>query len=281
MRYPDALRVEAIRRVQRDGQSVGRVAADLSIAPSTLRGWVRPRSEFVASPAERSEIRPGNPRAAEIPVSSIPVPGTDAGERGRPTARLPIISTPADPVPPAGESTVGRTYPSAYLAAVLALALAVALAALLRPSHALLHIGIVIHLLGFTVGFGAVTVVDWYGLLWLAGRRDLVEVRRLVDAATPLIWMGIVALLASAPLVHPDLTAAHTWIKIGAVLIVVVNGVWTQGLSTQLATLPVARRDRAHTPLTLRRRIYASAATSQAAWWTAIVIGLISDAARN
>ena len=47
------------------------------------------------------------------------------------------------------------------------------------------------------ISLGAVLLVDWYGLVWMAGLRTLSECLRLAQAAHPLIWLGLGLLLAS------------------------------------------------------------------------------------
>ena len=90
----------------------------------------------------------------------------------------------------------------------------------------------------------------------------------------------MVGLLASATMLEPNLGNPLTWIKIGAVLLIVLNGVAVNSLSHALSGQPPGRRLR-DLSAELRRRLFASAASSQAGWWTAIIIGLITDMHRS
>lgn len=201
---------------------------------------------------------------AESPVElSAPDPGTDAepDEDGtRPAART--------------------AHRSASLAVVGVLGLAVLLSAWITPSSSMYRAGVVLHLLSLVVGFGAVVLVDWHGLLWIAGRRTLYESRRVAETAGPVIWLAIVGLLASGTMLQPVFSNPLTWIKIGAVLLIVLNGVAVNTLSRELSGHPPERRLR-DLSSALQRRMFASAATSQAGWWIAIIIGLITDMHRE
>ncbi len=195
--------------------------------------------------------------------------------RRRPLGRAAPDRPAAGPVP-AWRS--GRAL--AYLAAAQLLALSVALSALIHPPSGVYRAGVVVHVLCLVVGFGAVVLVDWYGLLWIAGRRELSEARRLAEGAAPLIWASIVGLLASATVLRPDLGEVLTWVKLISVLVIVLNGVWVSTLSRMFAGLP-AQQGLVELPSRLRARLLSSALVSQLSWWVAIAIGLITSARRS
>jgi len=144
------------------------------------------------------------------------------------------------------------------------------------PSQAVRVVAIVVHLLSLAVGFGAVIMMDWHGLLWLARRRGLAESARLAAAAGPLIWAGWAGLLASGSFLEPDLTSARTWVKLLLVLVIGLNGVAVSTIAVVLRVLPpsVSPKD---VPASLRFRIAVSTVTSQIGWWVAIVIGFITS----
>lgn len=170
-------------------------------------------------------------------------------------------------------------HPIVYLAVAEVLALSVALSAVIHPSQAVYRAGVVIHLLSLVIGFGAVVLVDWHGILWLRGRRELVEASHVAEAANPLIWTALVGLLASATVLKPNLASELTWVKIAAVLLICLNGVSLLALPRMLYAL--APRTPGELPTRLRRRLLGSAATSHLGWWTAIAIGIATDIRRS
>lgn len=307
MRYTPAFRAAAIRRVQDSTESLNAVAEALSVHPSTLRKWLREHTPPApAEPATPEDARPVERAVADpVPADPAPDPPTEPAPAAATTADpggaapLPtdgaVLTAPPvvdavpralvlrDPLPagyPRSEPVRAGAPLIAYVAAAQMLAISVALSALIHPSAGWYRAGVVVHVLSLVVGFGAVVLVDWYGLLWLAGRRELSHVRLLADGAAPLIWAAIVGLLASATLVEPDLGSILTWVKLVAVLVLVLNGVWVSSLSGLFAGLP-ARQRFGELPRELRVRLLASAGLSQLTWWVAIAVGLITDAHRH
>lgn len=130
------------------------------------------------------------------------------------------------------------------------------------------------HLSALVVGFGAVLVVDWCGLLWALGRRPLTEVLALAQTCHAVIWLGLVGLTLSGALLAPDLSALRTQVKLAAVLLLGLNGVQAFALHAQLQAAggPLPGR--------LLRRAAATAVISQAGWWTATVIGFLTHQSR-
>ena len=96
-------------------------------------------------------------------------------------------------------------------------------------------------------------MVDWYALLWVTEWRTVRDLRQ-VDITLKLpIWVGIIGLLASGALLQPDLGSPLTLVKLGAVLVLSLNGVaitrWTTSLArfprkTRFSSLPRAARIR-------------------------------------
>ena len=111
------------------------------------------------------------------------------------------------------------------------------------------------HVIALVLSFGAILIVDWVGLLWLLGKRDLHDTRRLEAAAQPLIWGGLAVLLVSGALIKPDITSPVTQVKLLCVLVLMLNGVSLVPVMRRLHALPagthfraVARRLRARLP---------------------------------
>lgn len=130
------------------------------------------------------------------------------------------------------------------------------------------------------LSFGSVLVVDWLGLLWLLGRRDLRESTRLEAAAKPLIWGGLALLLASGALIHPDLGKPVTAVKLGCVLLLMLNGLSIGPAMHQLLALP-ARTRFGEIGRVLQLRLLMALCISQACWWTSVLIGLLNSTARR
>ena len=263
MPYSPAFRAEAVRRARQSGQSISEVAAALSVHPSTLRKWLitHPAPLEADEPAEEAARPAASVQALVVPdrrvITEVHAPG---GWVDQPSAQP-------------------RPRLVAYLAVAELLALSVALSAVIHPSRAVYTAGVIVHLLSLIIGFGAVVLVDWHGLLWLTGRRQLAEVGRTAEAADPLIWTSIFGLLASAAVLKPNLASELTWVKIVAVLLICLNGVSLSTLGRGLSGLsPYTLQS---LPASLRRRLVTATVASHLGWWTAIAIGLVTNLRRS
>jgi hypothetical protein len=127
------------------------------------------------------------------------------------------------------------------------------------------------HLASLIVGFGAVLAMDWFGALWMLRRLDLATLIRAASNAHLLIWLGLAGLTASGALLSPHTSTPQTRVKLVAVLVVALNGLYVGRLQHRLARYV----DRSP-PWTLLTRGAAAACVSQAGWWTATVIGFLS-----
>ncbi|MFC9292850.1 hypothetical protein ACFTWH_29965 [Streptomyces sp. NPDC057011] len=129
-----------------------------------------------------------------------------------------------------------------------------------------------LHLACLVVGFGAVLAIDYYGLLWLSGRKALSEV---VGFTAPLhvpVWAGLAGLIASGAFLHPDLSSPLTCVKLCLVLALALNGVQAGVLHRRLAALDGRPATRS-----LLAWGAASATVSQVAWWGAVAIGFLNS----
>ena len=143
------------------------------------------------------------------------------------------------------------------------------------------RVALFIHLVSMAIGFGAVIVIDIYGLLWLAGRRTLVELVDLDTAAHTVIAVGVGGLLASGIALQPDLMTPLARVKMLLVLVLMLNGLAAQRFLIGLRkALPPGTRG-ASIPWAAFQRGLAAALVSQASWWGAIAIGFITNAARH
>ncbi|MEV4276126.1 hypothetical protein [Actinoplanes xinjiangensis] len=129
-------------------------------------------------------------------------------------------------------------------------------------------IALFVHLGSMVIGFGAVLTVDWFGLLWLTGRRTLADVLSTARGTHVLIWAGFAGLLASGALL--GMPAGP---KALAVLVIGINGVYAAVLLRELGRHP-------RPPTFLLVRAGLATTISQAAWWTALVLGYLNSRGR-
>jgi hypothetical protein len=88
-------------------------------------------------------------------------------------------------------------------------------------------------------------------------------------------------LLASRIALRPDLTSPLARLKLGLVLVIMLNGVGTQRTLRGLRhTLP-SEVSGASISWVAFRRTLATAAVSQSTWWGAIAIGFLTNANRH
>jgi len=138
-----------------------------------------------------------------------------------------------------------------------------------------------IHLMSMAVGFGAVVMIDVYGLQWLLGRRTLAELADLARVAHGVIVFGTGGLLASGVALHPDLTSGLTRFKLVLVLTLMLNGAGAQRWLRHLKTGVPAETRGAAIPWRVFQRGLLAAIVSQSTWWGSIAIGFITNAKRH
>ena len=143
------------------------------------------------------------------------------------------------------------------------------------------RVALFVHLISMAVGFGAVVMIDAYGLLWLFGYRTLSELVTLASVAHGLIAGAVGGLLASGIALRPDLTTPLAVVKMALVLALMLNGVAAQQLLHRMKmTMPPAVRG-ASIPWAEFQRGLAAALISQATWWGSIAIGFITTVNRH
>jgi len=130
---------------------------------------------------------------------------------------------------------------------------------LVNPPQWLQLVALFVHLISLVVGFGAVLAVDWYGLLSLSRRVTVGDVLLTAERMTPLIWIGLAGLTMSGVLLKPDLNSWLVVVKLCCVL----------GVERQM---PIPARSLIHRGMVL-------AGASQTFWWTAVVIGFVTNEA--
>ncbi len=146
---------------------------------------------------------------------------------------------------------------------------AVACAVVLETPDGVHLAALFLHLAFLIAGFGAVLTLDWFGMRWTMGRATLAEVVGIAEGAHLLIWIGLLGLTATGLLLEPTL-AFWTCVKLGAVLVVALNGLNAMRLNHRLARLAV------EPSRGLMAWAMATAMISQLGWWTACVIGFLN-----
>lgn len=155
-------------------------------------------------------------------------------------------------------------------ATVLALIGVALLSQQIHPGPVVRSVAQFAHLACVVVGLGSVLAVDWFGLRWRLGHVALQTVVATAGTLAVPIWLGLGGLLASGMLLEPDLSTPMTRVK---VLLVAVTGV------VGVLALAICRRLSVPGRVPSRRLLRAGvivAATSQAAWWSAAVIGFLN-----
>lgn len=133
-----------------------------------------------------------------------------------------------------------------------------------QPSALVHRVALFVHLGSVLVGFGAVLLVDWFGVRWVTGRCTFADVLRTAEGAHVPTWLGFAGLLASGLFLGPPAGP-----KMVAVLVVGLNGVYAGALLPRLVRHPAP-------PAALLVRSVLATAVSQAAWWTAVVAGFLT-----
>ncbi|MET8248364.1 hypothetical protein ABZV31_30590 [Streptomyces sp. NPDC005202] len=92
-----------------------------------------------------------------------------------------------------------------------------------------------VHLALLVLGFGAVLVADYYGLLWLTGRCTLDEAVGCTGRLHVPLWAGLTGLVVSGVVLHPDLASPATRTKLVLVLVLALNGLQAKVLHRRVA----------------------------------------------
>lgn len=137
-----------------------------------------------------------------------------------------------------------------------------------------------IHLVSMAAGFGAVLMIDVYGLLWLFGYRTLSDVVALASAAHGVIAVGVGGLLASGIALRPDLETPLARFKMLLVLVLMLNGAAAQRTLHRMKDRLSPEVSGASIPWSGFQRMLTAALVSQSTWWGCIAIGFITNANR-
>ncbi|MFI6585561.1 hypothetical protein [Embleya sp. NPDC050493] len=174
--------------------------------------------------------------------------------------------TDDEPVRSLGVHDSWWTVGAASVLACLTLAACAWISPHLHADPALHAAALFVHLAALVLGFGAVLAADYHGLLWITGRCTMRETVAVTGRLHLPIWAGLAGLVASGVILHPDLTAVPTRVKLALVLVLTLNGLQAGLLGRRVA------KDTSATPRILAWA-GATALISQACWWGAMVIG--------
>jgi hypothetical protein len=128
-----------------------------------------------------------------------------------------------------------------------------------------------LHLAALVFGFGAVLSLDWFALMWMLGRQDLIGLVRAAQVAHTPIWIGLAGLTFSGVLLAPDISSPMTVVKLLAVLMVALNGLCAAKVQDRLLAL-----NGQAPPRRLLLTSIAVATVSQAGWWLATTVGFLN-----
>ncbi|MFI7004972.1 hypothetical protein [Streptomyces sp. NPDC050145] len=157
------------------------------------------------------------------------------------------------------------TISAAAVTACLALTTCVWVSLHLHTDPALRTAALFVHLACLVLGFGAVMVTDYYGLLWISRRCTLSDALGNTARLHVPIWAGLAGLVLSGTLLHPDLNSTLTRTKLALILALTVNGLQAGRINRRMAQQPATPR--------LLAWGGATALISQICWWGAVAIG--------
>lgn len=166
-----------------------------------------------------------------------------------------------------------------YTAVALGMYLSVWVGVQVHPPEGVRMPMLFLHLASVIAGLGATVVLDAKALVWIMGRTSLDDLRRVEHSVTPVAWLGIVGLLVTGAFLAPDLHSPLTALKMIAVLIAALNGIAVGRLTDELKRMPADARFWGAPPR-LRWWCLGTATTSQIAWWTAVIVGMLNTAGR-
>lgn len=133
---------------------------------------------------------------------------------------------------------------------------------------------VLVHLVSFAVGFGAVIVVDTFGLLWLSGRAGITQVYKVASVTQGLIWLGWLGLVISGYIAFKQIGVAPDELfklKIFLVAMIGLNGILLHFVKEGIKHL----KDSETVPKNIQFRIAFGSVISQIGWWGSLLIGFM------
>lgn len=135
------------------------------------------------------------------------------------------------------------------------------------------YIALFFHLIGLITGFGAVLVIDTFGLLMLLGKQNLSMVKKVARITQALIWIGWTTMVISGInlIWLKGYVDNLTKIKIFFVLMLGLNGIFLHLIKEHLQKI----EDIKIVKPVYFFRIALTSAISQTGWWGALLIGFV------
>jgi hypothetical protein len=129
------------------------------------------------------------------------------------------------------------------------------------------------HLASLVVGFGAVIVIDSFGLLWLFKKVPLSQVMKVAETTQKLIWIGWGGMVISGLVLITSKGYVDnlTKIKIFFVLMIGLNGIYLHFIKKGMEKI----QDGEAVPRLIMLRTALASTISQTGWWGAMFIGFI------
>lgn len=141
------------------------------------------------------------------------------------------------------------------------------------------HILAFIHLISLVIGFGAVVVIDAFGLLWVMKKINLQIVNQTANITQRLIWLGWVGLVVTGTILvlRRGSISNISMVKVFFVAMLGLNGIFLHLIKKNFNKL--ANLD--SIPTIYKFRITLTSLISQVGWWGAIVIGFLNTKFRG
>ena len=136
------------------------------------------------------------------------------------------------------------------------------------------QLGLFLHLAGYCIGIGAVTVIDLHGFLGRKSSYWTEATIRTHKVTKPLIWLGItLASIGGMLLYHGQWGEAVPRFQALIALVLIANGsVLSFWLSPRLIQREVEGKSRVLLPASWQRYIIASFVTSFVGWWGSLTL---------
>jgi hypothetical protein len=135
-------------------------------------------------------------------------------------------------------------------------------------------VGLYIHVAGFVIGLGAVTVIDLHGFLGRKSPYWTEATTRAHKVTKPLIWLGMTLAILGAWIFHDR----HGWtfsvaVQAAIAIVLIVNGVFPSfRLSPFLLQRERGRRASELLPPEWQKKISIAFRLSFAGWWGALLL---------
>lgn len=135
------------------------------------------------------------------------------------------------------------------------------------------YIALFVHLVSLIMGFGAVMVIDSFGLLWLLKKVKLEFLRRVADVTQILIWIGWCGLVLSGIVLITikGYIDNLTTIKLFFVFMLGLNGIFLHYLKQEIKKVEQSNKIK---PI-FKFRMFLASFISQLGWWGAMTIGFL------